>query len=342
MAERTLFLNETPGPHLGETLTSYCFGGLSDGKRDEVERHLMACDVCWGEFQHLDAAVRSLRFDRMLRPNVPVNEIVSLLGLSGRLNRIFAGHLVFAIGMALLFGAEWTVGIWSELGYSYDRFGRLAWELSLPVAGWSLTVLLLGLWLDVGTTRKGRSGGLLQSVLALLIGLGVLVAMLLSILPAERTIQASFQTRTAAGGFLKDAIVIFAPLLVFILPSFHAVVALQRLLAGGGYEQALNFFARTPKSLSPRGLIYLSPRSLGLILLVLGIMKVVGANHMLDALTPGPYAQLFSVAAYVSTGLWLAIALWSIAWLSTNLNELKREAVALHALQRGTERATEH
>jgi hypothetical protein len=161
-------------------------------------------------------------------------------------------------------------------------------------------------------------------------------------LPPEQTIQASFQTRTAAGGFLKDATILFVPLLVFILPAFHTVLALQKLLASGRQEQVLDFLTKRLESLSPPGLLYLSPRLLGLILLVLGIMKVAGANYMLDALTPGPYSQLFSMVAYVSTGLWLAIPLWSIGWLSVNLNELKREAVALSTLDRGSGGPTEH
>src|SRR5258706_730203 len=121
--------------HLGEALTSYCFGRLSDDDRDEVERHLMGCDACWNEFQRLDAAVRALRFDKMLRPSLQVSDVISLVGLSGRLNRAFGGHLPFALGIAVLFGIEWALGVWSELGYAYDRYGHLAWLLSLPVAG---------------------------------------------------------------------------------------------------------------------------------------------------------------------------------------------------------------
>ena len=67
---------------------------------------------------------------------------------------------------------------------------------------------------------------------------------------------------------------------------------------------------------------------------MLGIVKVVGTNHMLDALTPGPYAQLFSLAVYVSTALWLSIGIISLAWYSARLNDLKREALALTALNR--------
>ena len=77
---------------LGEALTSYCFGGLTEDERRAVEEHLLECEACWAEFQSLDASVRSLRFDDTIRPTLPVQKVVSLLGLSGRLNRPFGGH----------------------------------------------------------------------------------------------------------------------------------------------------------------------------------------------------------------------------------------------------------
>src|SRR5258707_8910945 len=112
-------------------------------------------------------------------------------------------------------------------------------------------------------------------------------------LPAERTIQASFQTRTAASGYFKDAELTFAPLLVFFVPAFHTVLRLQRELAAVRPRQVVNLLARRPDSLAPRGMLYLSPRVVAAVLVVYGIVKVAGTNHMLDALTPGPYANLF-------------------------------------------------
>ena len=49
-------------------------------------------------------------------------------------------------------------------------------------------------------------------------------------------------------------------------------------------------------------MVYLSPRFLTTLLLVLGTLKVVGTNYLLDGLTPGPYARLFSVAAHQRNG----------------------------------------
>jgi hypothetical protein len=326
--------------HLGRALTSYCFGGLSEEEQDAVEQHLLACDECWSQFQRLDAAVRTLRASGDVVPTLSTADAVSVFGISRELIRPLAGHALFVAAVVALFGVEWTIGLWSELGYSYDRFGSLAWKLSAPVGLWAAASLLVALWVDVQATRSGYTSGLLRSTLVSVLGLGALVGALMFVLPAERTIQASFQTRTAAGGYLKDAITIFAPLLLFVLPTFHVVIRLQRELATGRFRQVLGFL-RGEES-APRSMLYLSPRALGLVLLVYGVYKLAGANRMLDALTPGPYAQLFSNAAYLSTAVWFAAAIASLWWYSNSLNELKREAIAIDRLQHRGQRPQEH
>jgi Putative zinc-finger len=326
----------------GRILTAYCFGALSGREQDAVEQHLMACDVCWAQFQRLDAAVTTLRFDASVRPSFAVRDVTSVLGLSGRLERSFGGHAPFAIGIAVLYGLEWTVGLWSELGYSYDRFGSLAWGLSLPALACVTATVLVAFWVDAKATRSGSVNGLWKSTAVLALGLGALVAALMMILPAERTILASFQTRTAASGYLKDAELIFAPLLVFFVPAFHTVLQLQSDLAAGRPQQVMRLFAPLPDRLVPRGMIYLSPRILGVFLGVYGLVKIVGTNYMLDALTPGTYAQLFTVAAYISTGIGFGIGIVSLAWYSSGLNDLKREAMAVIALERRTAKSIEH
>jgi anti-sigma factor RsiW len=327
-------LEDDASRHLGPTLMSYCFGGLSEAEQDAVEQHLMVCDSCWRQFQRLDVAVRALRSSPEVVPTLSAADAVAVFGISRELGRPLGGHAVFVSAIVILFGLEWTVGLWSELGYSYDRFGALAWTLSAPVGLWAGATLLLGLWTDARATRAGKTSGLLWSIFVNLLGLGALVAALVMILPAERTIQASFQTRTAAGGYLKDAEFIFAPLLVFILPTFHTVACLQRELAAGRFQQVLAVFGPRSERVLPRGMLYVPIWVLTTFLLVESVLKITGTNHMLDALTPGPYAQLFSNAAYISTAIWFAIAIAGLWWYCSALNELKREARAIVSLER--------
>jgi hypothetical protein len=191
-------------PAVGRIVTSYCFDEAREDQQDSVERHLLECDACWEIFQRLDAAVRTLRLDRSVKTRFAPAEVVSQLGFSGRLDRAFGGHAAVVLVLAGLYGIEWAIGLWSELGYSYDRFGSLAWALSGPVAAWVAASLIISLWIDVRAARAGRHDGLLRSVAFALVTQGIATAVLVSVLPAEFTIQASFQTRTASAGYFKD------------------------------------------------------------------------------------------------------------------------------------------
>ena len=210
----------------------------------------------------------------------------------------------------------------------------------MPVTAWVPASLLLALWFDTKVTRTGRANGLLGSTAIILAGLGLLTAGLVLVLPDERTILASFQTRTASAGYFKDALFIFLTLLPFIVPPFHTVIQLQRDLRAGRHRQVLSFLVRERDSVSPRGLWYFSPKFLTAFLLLYGVVKIASTNRMLDALTPGPYANLFSMAAYISTGLWFVIPLVSLVWYTSSLNELKRECLALEKLEPAHHSAT--
>ena len=317
---------------LGDLLTGYSFGGLSEGEREKLEEHLLECEVCWQEFQGLEQYVRILRTDPRIKPALKLAQLVSVVGLSGRVTRPYAGHLAFVAVMTILYASLWVLGLWTELGYAYDRFGPLLWRLSLPVGLFAAECVGLAFGLDVRATRAGDSRGLLRSAGVTAVGLGALAVVLTAVLPAERTILASFETRTAAAGYLKDALFIFLPPLIFLLPTFHTVIQLQRDLRAGRHEEVFAFLTRHPEAVSPRGVFYLSPTFLTVLLLLETVRRIVGANYMLDALTPGPYAHLFTMVSYVTTAVWIAVTAGGVGWYVANLNELKRECIAVRRL----------
>lgn len=323
-------------PELATHITPYCFGDVSEQQHSTFEAHLLECDLCWREVERLSNGVQVLRSDSNLKQTLLTPELFGAFGISGGMDRAFGGHLAYVITVAVLYGLLWMIGIWTELAYSYDRFGELAWILSVPVTIWVLATLILSLRADTSETRAQSSTGLARSGLFMFGGLAVLTISLMILLPSARTILASIQTRSASGGYLKDAVFLFLPLLAFVLPPFHTVVALQRELRAGRADQVMRIVTRAPDAVAPRGVWYLSPRLLAAVLFVLGAFKIVGMNYMLDALAPGPYANLFTVASYTSTALWFGIALVSLAWYSSCLNELKREAIALQQFLKRT------
>ena len=317
-------------PTLGDELTDYCFGELPELRREVIERHLLDCEICRDEFVRLERSVRILRSIPEVHPSLPRTAIASQLGLSARLAEPFGGYRAYALAVSVLFGLEWMVGVWSELGYSYDRFGSTAWMLSAPVTVSVTMCLLAALWLDARGIRSGSRHPALAAGTLLALGLTAITVAIVMVLPTVKTILASFETRTAAGGYFKDILLIFLPLLLFVLPTFHAVLVLQRELKAGRHQAVLKLLTGAADALPPRGVWCPSPRTLGALLAILGIMKVLGTNNMLDALAPGPYAGLFTYAAYISTAIWFAIGAGSLVWYWRMLQELKREAVAGH------------
>lgn len=119
------------------------------------------------------------------------------------------------------------------------------------------------------------------------------------------------------------------------MAPFHAILQLQRDLRTGQHQHVLSLLNRRLDAVSPRGMLYLSPGFLTAFLLLAGTIKIVGTNYMLDALRPGPYAHLFSIASYIGTALWWAVAIVSVVWYRGCLNELKREARALATFTSG-------
>src|SRR4051812_28838298 len=92
--------------------------------------HVLECDECGKDLERLERCVSALRHDPGLRRMTPTPETLSILGLSCRLEEPLGGHWRFAVLIAGLYGLLYAVSVWTELGYSYARFGKLAWLLS--------------------------------------------------------------------------------------------------------------------------------------------------------------------------------------------------------------------
>jgi hypothetical protein len=146
--------------------------------------------------------------------------------------------------------------------------------------------------------------------------------------PAERPGGGLQQVGTVSQG-RRPALL---PLLLFIVPPFHTIVWLQREMRAGRVDAVRGLLTKRQDGIVPPGMWYVSTRFLTGFLFAAGVLKVVGTNYMLDGLKAGPYANLFSVSAYISTGLWFAIGIVSLMWYSSCLNELRREAAALEVV----------
>jgi hypothetical protein len=280
-----------------------------------------------------------LRFDPALAPLEPTAELFSLLGMSGRLERAFGGHLRFVSLVAVLYGLLHAASVWTELSYEFDRFASLTWALSIVVAASVTTTVALALYRDASLTHRQKTSGLRWSLAIAFGGLGVTTAVAWWVLPDSPTVQATFQTRSAAGGFLKNELLYFIALLLFVLPTFHAVVRLQGELRAGRVKPVLDLLSGEPEGLAPSDVWFVPFWLLVGVLLMAVAIGYHGINNMLDHLLPGPYANLFTAALHVRVALWYVVALTCMAWYQRSLNELKREAIAASRLLGRTPKA---
>jgi hypothetical protein len=321
-------------PHLGKAVPALCFGDLDDAQREAVTVHVMSCDVCWQEVQRLEAAVRAVRFDPLL-PDLPFTaEAVSSVKFSGQIEQAFAGHVGFALMAAAFYAALYVASVWTELGYAFDRFGWLVLMLTPVVFTWISAATLTALWVSWRVTRSGGRRGLELSVLALTVALGALLGGLFFALPHTPTIVATFATRSAFDGYVKNVAMYFVILaLAFVLLPFHVVVALTRELNDGRVTNTLALLSHDAQAFHPRGVWFVRPKMLGVLLLLAAAVGYSGTNYMLDALQPSAYSNLFTRALYFRVGLWFVVAGTGLAWYARRLQDLKQIALLMKRLE---------
>jgi len=316
-------------PELSAYLTPYCFGDLSEHERALLEVHVLECEACWRELERLASAVRVLRTDASLKQTVATPELFGLLGMSGGLEERFGGHAGFAAATSVLYGVLYAASVWTELGYAYDRFGGLAWTLSPLVFLVMAGALASGLWMDHRLVVRSDERGLLWSA-SIVIGAALAVAgAAFVVLPSEPTIDAAFQTRSAWIGYQKNVVSYFLPLLIFVLPPFHAVLALQRELSLGRHQAVLEVLTNAPGAVLPRGVWLVRPWVLWIVFGAAVVIGFQGVNQMLDGLAPGPNANLFAEALHMRVWVWYLAAVLAQVWYQRSLNEIMREAVAV-------------
>jgi anti-sigma factor RsiW len=312
-------------------LAPYCFGEATQQQRDEFEAHLLRCDTCWSELQRLEATIRVIRTaPALLRPDP--RQLALTIGLAGRLQAPFRGHRRFVFVASAIFGLPFVASIWTELGYSFDRFGGLAFVLSPVVWLAAAASMLIALWVQSRSFTSGRNG-LVRSALTLIGAVSLLLVVLAFILPVEQTVRATFTTRTAFGAYFRNVIVYFLPAgLAYILWPFNIIIGLQREIAKGRWANTLDLLSGIPTALRPPGTWFVKPWVLAIPFVPATLLTIGGTNFLLDNLMPGPYATLFAVAYYARVILWFVMAIVGLFWYVRCLDILKAESKTLQEL----------
>ena len=314
-------------PPMFRRLTAYSFGDLEGESHEGVRLHVAECALCSRELARLESCILALRRDPHLQPLEATPEVLSVFGLSSRLDQPFGGHARHAFVSALLFSLLFAVPFLVEVAFEFDRFGRLGIALGIIGFFWMLPWALVGLRAVAESARQGRPH-VSRPLVSWLAGTSLLVIAAWVWLPSRPTVEASFGTWPAHLGYLKSVAYAWPVGLVFLLWPFHFVLAMQRELLLGRYQSVFRVLAREPLGVPPRGVVMPPVWALTLSLAALGVFNYVGVNHLFGALKPDTDGNLFRVLVLVRVSAWLGLSAWCLWWYVASLNELKREAVA--------------
>lgn len=243
----------------------------------------------------------------------------------GQLARSFAGHLWHVLVSCTIYALLYTIALFVELAYQFDRFAILALKLALPIFVWIYATSMFGLLVDWKKARRGEATGLIFTILSFT-GSGLLLyAALGFFLPNIPITEANFQTYTAHGAYLKSVAYFSFLAIVFLIIPFHFVLSLQREMQAGRHKFVFDLLTGERRGSAPRGAIYLKVWWLGLFLFVATVSSPVVVAHLFENLKPGPHVNLFMQLVEWRVLTYLALGLECLLWYYRRLNEIKRE-----------------
>lgn len=271
--------------------------------------------------------MKVLESDRSLLQTLTPAEIASAVGVSSRLDSVFGGHLAHALISSGLYAALYAVGLLGEIAYQFDHYGRAGIWVAVGIFCWIFVTSLAGLAVDWILTRDGSRKGIAASAAIFLCSAFVAFGAACLFLPTNPVTEMNWQTYTAQAAYLKDIIYFIVLLLIFLVPPFHFVLAMQRELRAGRHKAILSLLTGDKLSLTPRSVFYPRFWALALILSVIVGVSVFLHHNLMSNLKPGVYMNLFANLIQARLILYYLLAAECLYWYYQSLNELKRECV---------------
>jgi len=308
-----------------DSITTYCFGDLSEEERYRFEAHLIDCPNCWKEVRRLDSVIRSIQTDRSVTRQFD-SDIVSAIGISSRVPSEFFGHKTHCVAASALYALALAVTVFMETAYAYPQFASFAWTAGPLIFLWALLTTLGALEADSKSVRSGRKSGLLLALAILIASAAANYGFVGTRFPDYSITQASFRTWTAQAAYVKGIVYcgIFAGL--FLLVPFHFVLAMQRNLWEGRHRMVHETLTGGIFGIPPRGAPYLSVWLLSGLLILGAASSFISTAHLLEALTPGAYSNLFILTIVIRWLLFLFLGIECCWWYYSALNDLRRES----------------
>jgi DNA-binding winged helix-turn-helix (wHTH) protein len=244
--------------------------------------------------------------------------------LDSQLSLSFAGHLWHTIMSCSLYALLYAIALLVEVAYQYDRFGAAALKIAPLVFLWTFGTSIVGLGVAWRREIREQSKGLILSLL-IFAGAGIMLYLALGLfLPKSPVTEASFQTYTAHGAYLKSVCYFLFLAVMFLIIPFHFVLSLEKEAGAGRGDPVLNLLAGERRGVVPRGAIYLKVWWLGFLLLVIAVISPVLMAHLFDNLKPHLYMNFFMQLALWRLIIYLTLGMECLLWYYGALNKIRR------------------
>ena len=217
------------------------------------------------------------------------------------------------IGCAL-YSLMFSVALPLEVAYKWDRLGRMALFLTVPVFVWMLLTSILGLKIDERLTMKGKKGGLAAAVASFFTATILLLVGLSFFLPTVPITESSIQPYPAQAAYLKDAGSFLILAFFFLLLPSHFVFALRRALVLERRKDSPGLLSEQIITTVARRTLYPRFWFLCLLLVLFALIAIAGTAHLLDHLKPSPYMNLFVELLYLRGILYFGLGLFCLMW----------------------------
>jgi DNA-binding winged helix-turn-helix (wHTH) protein len=240
------------------------------------------------------------------------------------LSSAFAGHVRHVVTSCAMYALLYVIALVVEIAYQYDRFGSSELKLAPLVFLWIFGTSVAGLYVAWRRVCRGELNGLYPPLL-IYAGAGLLLYVVLGFfLPNYPITEASFQTYTAHGAYLKSVCYFIVLAGVFLIIPFHLVISLQREVLAGRVDSVLGLLNGGRQVIMPKGTVYLKVWWLGVLLIIVTVLSPILIAHLFENLKPHFNMNLFMQLVMWRTLLYLLLAMESLLWYSLSLNKLKR------------------
>ena len=283
----------------------------------------------------MEASVAVLRSDRQLTATVVPQDALHLFTLSGRLTGLLGGHGAHVLTVSGLYALWYPLALLSEIVYQYQRFSVLALVACPALFAWVAVTTLGAFLLEWRRALSGAWPSVVVPAGMVMVGAVAPAIALMWWLPPDPIAQLKIQAYAAQAGYFKTSVLYGIPLVAaFLAWPFHSVLEFQRQVRAGNHNEMLSLLLGAPTAISPRGILFVSPRTLWIILGACTIVWLAMTAHLLDNLMPSPYMNAFIFIVEIRSVVWATTAVLGIVWYQRCLNELKRECLARGAMDR--------